>query len=125
MAEGRRNTRGEGRRRPGGTAVPASDTPGPSRSESPPDAPPALTDAEVVQLRIRVIALENLVIALLTSAPDAASDRARRLARYIVPRPGFTPHRATIHAANQMTHLVERARRLLARTNDGDDAFDI
>jgi hypothetical protein len=74
--------------------------------------PPALTDAEMVQLQVRVIALENLVIALLANAPQATRDQARELADYISPRPGFTQHRSTLHAANQMGHLIERAHHL-------------
>jgi hypothetical protein len=72
---------------------------------------PELTNAELVQLRIRVIALENLVIALLAEAPDRQLDLAREMAAYISPRPGFTQHPLTIHAATQMTDLVDRARR--------------
>ncbi|HEY4958908.1 MAG TPA: hypothetical protein VII31_13930 [Caldimonas sp.] len=68
-----------------------------------------LTDAELVQLQIRVIALENLVIALLSQAPDRQLDLARAMAIHISPRPGFTAHRLTIHAAAQMISLVERA----------------
>lgn len=71
-----------------------------------------LADAEVVQLQIRVIALENLVIALLANAPQATRGQARELADYISPRPGFTQHRSTLHAANQMAHLIERAQHL-------------
>lgn len=70
---------------------------------------PPLANAELVQLRIRVIALENLVIALLAESPDRRLDIAREMASYISPRPGFTPHRLTIRAAAQMIHLVERA----------------
>ena len=70
---------------------------------------PELTNAELVQLRIRVIALENLVIALLADAPDRQIDLAREMAAYISPRPGFTHHPLTIHAAAHMTDLVERA----------------
>ena len=70
---------------------------------------PELTNAELVQLRIRVIALENLVIALLAEAPVRQIDLAREMATYISPRPGFTHHPLTIHAAGQMTDLVERA----------------
>ena len=72
------------------------------------DVPP-LTNAELVQLQIRVIALENLVIALLTDASDRQLDQIRAMAAYISPRPGFTPHRLTIHAAAEMVSLVERA----------------
>lgn len=121
MGEGRHATRAKGRRQPTDAPMPASDAPRPSRVDPTPGKPPALTDAEVVQLRIRVIALEHLVIALLTHAPEGARDRARRLARYIEPRSGFTRHRTTLHAADQMTHLVDRARRLLAEADDGDD----
>jgi hypothetical protein len=71
---------------------------------------PPLTNAEVVQLQIRVIALENLVIALLAEASDAQRELARDMASYISPRPGFTRHPLTLHAAAQMLHLVERAR---------------
>ena len=70
---------------------------------------PALTDAEVVQLQIRVIALENLVIAVLANAPHAAHADAEGLASNMLPRPGFTQHRSTLHAAHQMRHLLERA----------------
>src|SRR5580693_3113178 len=67
---------------------------------------PELTNAELVQLRIRVIALENLVISLLAEAPDRQIDLAREMATFISPRTGFTPHPLTIHAATQMINLV-------------------
>lgn len=75
-----------------------------------PDVPP-LTNAELVRLQIRVIALENLVIALLTDTSDRQLDLVRETAAYISPRPGFTPHRLTIHASREMIRLVERAAR--------------
>jgi hypothetical protein len=70
---------------------------------------PQLTNAELVQLRIRVIALENLVITLLAEASDRQLDLVREMAVYISPRPGFTQHPLTIHAAAQMIDLVDRA----------------
>jgi hypothetical protein len=70
---------------------------------------PELTNAELVQLRIRVIALENLMIALLAEASDRQIDLAREMATYISPRPGFTQHSLTTHAAAQVIDLVERA----------------
>ena len=73
---------------------------------------PQLTNTELVQLRIRVIALENLVISLLAAAPDRQLDLAREMAAYIQPRPGSTPHPLTVHAAGHMVDLVERASRL-------------
>lgn len=70
---------------------------------------PQLTNAELVQLRIRVIALENLVITLLAGVSDRQLNLAREMATYISPRPGFAPHPLTIHAAAQMNDLVNRA----------------
>jgi hypothetical protein len=60
-------------------------------------------------LRNRVIALENEVIALLAKAPDRQLDLVREMAVYIAPRPGFTQHPLTVHAAAEMIHLVERS----------------
>jgi hypothetical protein len=70
---------------------------------------PELTNAELVQLRVRVIALENLVISLLAEAPDRQLDLIREMAAFISPRPGFTQHPLTIQAATQMINLVDRA----------------
>jgi hypothetical protein len=70
---------------------------------------PRLTNVELVQLRTRVIALENLVIALLAEASERQLGLVREMAAYISPRPGFTHHPLTIHAAAQMVDLVERA----------------
>ncbi len=68
-----------------------------------------LTNAELVQLRVRMIALENLVIALLAEVPDRQLGLVREMATYISPRPGFTQHPLTVHAAAHMIDLVERA----------------
>jgi len=76
--------------------------------------PPPLSNADLVQLRVRVIALENLMLALFADATDGQIERARVMAAYIAPRPGFTPHPLTIGAANQMLGLIERARRFEA-----------
>ena len=70
---------------------------------------PELTNAELVQLRIRVIALENIVISLLAEASDTQLNLARKMAAFISPRPGFTHHPLTIHAATKMIDLVDRA----------------
>ena len=67
-------------------------------------------DAELSQLRIRVIALENLVIALLGDASDRQLCLAREVAVHISPRPGFTRHPVKILAAARMNDLVNRAR---------------
>ena len=68
-----------------------------------------LTDVEIVQLRVRVIALENLVIALLAHSSDHVQLTAREMADYILPKPGATQHRLTTHAATHMIDLLERS----------------
>ncbi len=68
-----------------------------------------LANAELLQLRVRVIALENLVMALFVNGTDAQRCLAREMADYILPRPGHTPHAVTIHAAARMVQLIERA----------------
>lgn len=75
----------------------------------PPDTPP-LANAELVQLHIRVIALENLVTSLLSEASDRQRMLAQEMAAYISPRPGATQHPATVRAAAHMLRLVGHAR---------------
>ena len=58
-----------------------------------------LTNTGLVQLHVRVIALENLVIALLAESSERQLDLAREMAGYISPRPGYTRHPMTLHAA--------------------------
>jgi hypothetical protein len=72
---------------------------------------PEMSNAELVTLRVRVIALENLLISLLATASDQQLEVAREMAGYISPRPGFTHHPLTIHAAAHMTDLIERSSR--------------
>jgi len=80
-----------------------------SERETERTAIPDLTNAELVTLRIRVIALENLMICFLATASDDQLRLAREMAGYISPRPGFTQHPLTIHAAAHMVDLVVRA----------------
>ncbi|MGH3277276.1 MAG: hypothetical protein ACRDNZ_23475 [Streptosporangiaceae bacterium] len=70
---------------------------------------PEMSNAELVALRVRVIALENLLISLLATASDQQLELAREMAGYISPRPGFTHHPLTIHAAAHMIDLIERS----------------
>ena len=70
---------------------------------------PPLTQAEHTQLHVRIIALENLVIAMLASATDHQLECAREMAAYITPRPGATAHPLTTHAAGEMVSMMERA----------------
>lgn len=77
-----------------------------------PRCPSPLTPTEQEQLHVRVIALENLVVALLSTASDEQLACARDLAAYIAPRTGATPHPLTLHAAAEMLSIVKRAKRL-------------
>jgi hypothetical protein len=72
---------------------------------------PEMSNAELVALRVRVIALENLLISLLATASNKQLELAREMAGYISPRPGFTPHPLTTHAAAHMIDLIERSYR--------------
>ena len=64
--------------------------------------------AELVQLRIRVVALENVVIALLAQTPGRRRDLVREMATYVEPAPGVREHPLTIPVAARMQHLVQR-----------------
>lgn len=66
-------------------------------------------DAEDGNLVVRIIALENIIVALLADAGEDQSQRIRDMAGYITPRPGKTPHRLTTEAARNMLALVDRA----------------
>lgn len=69
---------------------------------------------EAGHLRVRLITLENVVVALLAGAPQSQSELVREMAAYISPRSGKTPHRMTIEAAHHMLGLVDRAARMEA-----------
>lgn len=84
-----------------------------------------MADAELEQLRVRVIALENLIVALLVRAPDCQRSVSRQMATYIRPRPGYTPHPLTLRASGAMLSLVDRADRYPARsTAEGLDSLE-
>lgn len=68
-------------------------------------------DAELVQLRTRTIALENLLLAILAESSDAVRQNVLRRASEIQPREGATDHPLTRHAAEEMKKLLERAER--------------
>jgi hypothetical protein len=79
-----------------------------------------LTNAELVQLQIRVIALENMLAVLMADASDRQLKLVREIADCITPQPGFTPHPLTIHAAARMLGFIERSGHL--RTLQFEDA---
>jgi hypothetical protein len=93
----------EGGAGPGPTVAPAAD-----KEQIP---APEMSNADLVTLRVRVIALENLLISLLATATNQQLDLAREMAGYISPRPGFTHHPLTTHAAAHMIDLIERSSR--------------
>lgn len=70
---------------------------------------PDLTNTELVHLRVRVIALENLIIAVLAEGSDQQRQLALDMASIVHPRPGFTQHPLTVQGAHHMTDLVHRA----------------
>ena len=80
-----------------------------SHSNEPPTVAGEIGDAEAANIRVRLIALENIMVALLAGAPESRSDLIREMAEFISPRPGTTPHRLTIEAARNMVAIVERA----------------
>lgn len=86
-------------------------TPGEAQSDAPP-----LTNAELVRLQTRVIALENLVVALLADASDWQIELAGAGADCIRPKPGHTQHPLTINAADLMEHMIQRS--TIFRTDD-------
>ena len=66
-------------------------------------------DAEAVNIRVRLIALENIVVALLASGTRDSPELVRDMAQYISPRSDATPHRLTTEAARNMLAIVKRA----------------
>jgi hypothetical protein len=70
---------------------------------------PDMTNAELVLLRVRVIALENLLIAVLAEGSEQQRQAALDMADAISPRAGSTQHPLTVRAAQHMSDLVARA----------------
>jgi hypothetical protein len=81
---------------------------------------PKMGEAEMLALHVRVVALENLLIALLATASDEQLEVARDMAAYVAPRPTATPHPLTTLAAGHMTDLVERAVRFSPHAMEAD-----
>ena len=70
---------------------------------------PTLTESELVHLRVRVIALENLMIAVLSQSTAWQLDMADAMAAHIAPRADAKPHPLTEQATHHMNELVRRA----------------
>ena len=80
---------------------------------------PELSNTELVQLRVRVIALENVVIALLADGSEIQLAHVREMAAIIAPRLGRTQHPLTVDAASHMLSLLHRAGHF-STPHDGD-----
>ncbi len=76
---------------------------------------PHMSNAELIQLRVRVIALENIVLALLSESPDKTHDKVREMAELISPREGVTQHPLTTEAASHMNRFADRAERFRSK----------
>lgn len=70
---------------------------------------PVMTNAEIVLLRVRVIALENILVAVLAEGSERQLQAARDMAETISPRPDATQHPLTIRAAQHIDNIVHRA----------------
>ena len=80
-----------------------------TQPDSEPGESAASVRAELTRLRVRVIALENLTIALLADASPRQLDLISDMAAFITPRAGATRHAITNQAASQMVSLADRA----------------
>lgn len=70
---------------------------------------PVMSNAEIVLLRVRVIALENILIAVLATGSERQIQAARDMAERISPHPDAARHPLTIRAAQHMDGIVHRA----------------
>ena len=81
---------------------------------------PQFVNTELEHLRVRIIAMENLLITMLAQAPDQQLELGRETAAFISSRPGFTKHPKTVAAAAQMVRLLDRGRHFQGWV-EGDD----
>jgi hypothetical protein len=76
-----------------------------------------LTNAELVHMQVRVIALENLVKVLLVDASEHQLQMVRDMAAFISPQEGATQHPLTLQASASMINLAESANHLREMVN--------
>jgi len=77
--------------------------------------------SELVQMRIRLITLENIVLGLLSDASEEQLKQIRRRANMIEPRADATRHPLTKLAAQDMRKFLDRALRM----SDGQGSNDV
>lgn len=68
--------------------------------------------SELVQMRVRIITLENIILGLLSGASEEQIDQIRRRADQIEPHAEATRHPLTELAAGDMRKFLERAQRI-------------
>ena len=73
-------------------------------------AAPVMTNTELAHLHIRVIALENILLAVLAEGTERQIQVAHDMADMISPRQGAAPHPLTTQAAKHITDLIGRAK---------------
>ena len=79
-----------------------------------------ITNAELVLLRVRVIALEHVLIAVMSEGSDRQRQAVLDMADTITPKTDSTQHSLTIRAAQHMTSLVDRALHARAAVRKAD-----
>jgi hypothetical protein len=89
--------------------APSSTQPHNSVEDHAPPPESNVTDLTQAKLHARVIALENLMIAFLSTATEQQLDCACDMAVNISPRNGATHHSLTKNAAAEMLSIVARA----------------
>lgn len=70
-----------------------------------------LSDQDMVCLRSRVIALENIVVAMLAGGSSDQRSLVHDMALFVCPPLEEVQDRLTLHAADLMDHLADRAAR--------------
>lgn len=93
----------------GGAAGPVADL---AADEEKIPTPPEMSNADLVALRVRVIALENLLISLLATASDEQLELAHEMAGYISPRP-YLRHSAVGDNEFDIRFILKNFQRLL------------
>ncbi|HAW55490.1 MAG TPA: hypothetical protein DCX29_11415 [Hyphomonas sp.] len=76
--------------------------------------------SELVQMRIRLVTLENIVLGLLSDATEKQVDQIRRRADMIEPRADATRHPLTELAADDMRKFLDRSQRILKVSRSSD-----
>ncbi|MGE3622948.1 MAG: hypothetical protein AB7H77_03605 [Bdellovibrionales bacterium] len=78
-----------------------------------PESPAVVSIAhELEEFHTRIIALENLVASVLSTATEEQLANARDTAQLIAPKEGYTQHPLTVQASERMRDLIAKAEHL-------------